>query len=124
MGAPGAQTAVRRRAARPVSTLVIPAGKEGEARDEEAHEGEEEADRQRVYCLHRSARGCAIRAGADDLDGMGDVDKTVLVASPRGPPFDLWSFDFDCAAAVAADEVVVVLAGGAATVTSFAIVAS
>ena len=42
----------------------------------------------------------------------------------RRPAFDFWSFDFDGSAAVAADEVVVVLVAGAATVASFAVIAS
>jgi hypothetical protein len=55
---------------------------------------------------------------------VGDVDKAVLLANPGGPAFDFWSFDFDGATAVAADKVVVVVAGGAATVASFAVIAS
>ena len=70
------------------------------------------------------AGGCAVWAGADDLDGVGDVEKAVLLASPGGPAFDFWSFDFDGVAAVAADKVVVVVIAGAATVASFAVVAS
>lgn len=70
------------------------------------------------------AGSCAFWTGADDLDGVGDVDKAVFLANPGGPAFDLRSFDFDGAAAVAADDVVVVVAGGAATVASFAVVAA
>ena len=51
---------------------------------------------------------CAVWAGADDLDGMGDVEKAVLLARLGGPAFDLWSFDFDGSAAVATDQVVMV----------------
>lgn len=70
------------------------------------------------------AGGCAISAGADDLDGVGDVEKAVLLGCPRGPAFDFWSFDFDGSAAVAADKVVMVVICGAATVASFAVIAS
>ena len=74
--------------------------------------------------LCRLAEGCAVSARAGDLDGMGDVEKTVLLASPGGPAFHFWSLDFDGAAAVATDKVVMVVARGAATVASFAVVAS
>ena len=50
--------------------------------------------------------------------------KPCSLPSFRGPAFDFWSFDFDRGAAVAADEVVVVLAAGAAPVAGFAIVTS
>ncbi len=66
----------------------------------------------------------AVWAGADDLDGMGDVEKAVLLARLGRPAFDLWSFDFDDGAAVAADKVVVVLVAGAAAVAGFAVVTS
>ena len=55
---------------------------------------------------------------------MCDIEKAVFLASSGGPSFDLWAFDFNGAATVAADKVVVVLASGAATVASFAVVAS
>jgi hypothetical protein len=55
---------------------------------------------------------------------VGDVEKAVLLGDPGGPAFDLWPFDFDGAAAVAADKVMVVVAGGAAPVASFAVVAA
>ena len=48
----------------------------------------------------------------------------MFLASFGGPAFDLWSFDFNGAATVAADKVVVVLASGAAAVARFAVVAS
>ena len=72
----------------------------------------------------RLAGACAIRAGADDLDGVGDVEKAVLLASLGGPAFDLWSFDFDRGAADAADKMVVVVGTRAAAVTGFSVVAS
>ena len=55
---------------------------------------------------------------------MGDVEKSVVFTCSGRPAFDFWSFDFNGSAAVAADEVVVVLLAGAATVASFAVVAS
>ena len=70
------------------------------------------------------AGGCAIWAGANDLDGVGDLEKAVPLACPGGPAFDFWSFDFDGSTAVPTDEVVMVVTGGAATVASFAVIAS
>jgi hypothetical protein len=66
----------------------------------------------------------AVWAGAGDLDGVCDVGEAVLLANFGGPAFDLWSFDFDGGAAMAADEVVVVLVAGASAVAGFAVVAS
>jgi hypothetical protein len=68
--------------------------------------------------------GCAVWAGAGDLYCVSDIDKAMLLASLGGPAFDLWSFDLDGGAAVAADEVVVVVVAGASTVADFAVVAS
>jgi hypothetical protein len=81
-------------------------------------------DRVPEFAPGRLAGGRAVWAGAGDLDGVGDVDEAVLDAGFGGPAFDLWSFDFDGGAAVAADQVVVVLVAGAAAVAGFAVVAS
>lgn len=74
--------------------------------------------------LVRLPGGCAVWAGAGDLYRVSDVDKAMLLARFGGPAFDLWSFDFDGGAAVAADEVVVVVVAGASPVAGFAVVAS
>lgn len=66
---------------------------------------------------------CAVRARSDDLHGVGDVEKAVLIARLCGPTFDLGPLDFDGRTAVSTDEVVVVLVTGTATVASFAIIA-
>ncbi len=66
----------------------------------------------------------AVRAGACDFDGVGDVEIAVLLASLGGPAFDLWSFDFDGGATDAADKMMVVVGARAAAVTGFSVVAS
>ena len=55
---------------------------------------------------------------------MSDIDKAMRLAGFGGPTFDLWSFDLDGSAALAADEVVVVIIAGASSVADFAVVAS
>jgi hypothetical protein len=52
---------------------------------------------------------------------VGDLDEAVFVAGSGGPPFDFGSFDFDCAATLAAHEVVVVFVAGTASVAGFAV---
>src|ERR1700679_1156952 len=66
-----------------------------------------------------SAEGSAFWAGPGDLDRMGDVEKTVLLARRSGPAFDFWSFDLDGAAAESTDQVVVMVATGAAAGEGF-----
>ena len=55
---------------------------------------------------------------------MRDLEETVLFACLGGPAFDFWSFDFDGNSAMAADEMMVMIAAGATTVPSLAVVAS
>jgi hypothetical protein len=68
--------------------------------------------------------GRATWAGPDDLYGVGYIDKVVVPSRLGGPALDLWSFDFNCNAAVTADQVVMMVNAGAASVSGFAIVAS
>lgn len=62
----------------------------------------------------------AVSAYAEDLDGVADVDVSVLSGDLVGPAFDGGSFDFDGGAALPADEVVVVAVGAASPVERFA----
>lgn len=78
----------------------------------------------RLRTLRRSCRGCAVWAGAGDLHRVSDIDKAMRLASFGGPAFDLWSFDLDGSAAMAADQVVMVVVAGASPVAGFAVVAS
>lgn len=48
----------------------------------------------------------------------------MVCAGLGGPALDLWSLDFNGAAAVATDQVVVMVTGGAAAIANFTIVAA
>jgi hypothetical protein len=74
--------------------------------------------------MARLAGWGAVWAGAGDLDGVGDVDKAMVLARCGSPAFDLWSLDFDGAPAMTADKVMVVVIAGTSAVESFAVVAS
>ena len=65
-----------------------------------------------------------VSAGADHLDGVGNVDKAVLVCHAGGPTFHLWAFDFDRTPTTPTDEVVVMLVSGTAPIAGFAIVST
>jgi len=66
----------------------------------------------------------AVRAGAENFEGVGDVDEPMVAARSSGPPFDFGSFDFDGDPALTTYEVVVMLVAGAAAVAGFAVVTS
>src|SRR5262245_62056384 len=69
-------------------------------------------------------RGGAVGAGAENFDGVGDVDEAVFAARSGGPAFDSKSFHLDGGAAPAAYQVVVVFVGSAAAVADLAVLTS
>ena len=71
--------------------------------------------------LIRRRSPCACAAGPEDFQGMGDVDKTVLLGNPVGPALNRRPVDLDGRAALTAYQVVV-MAGAATPVEDFALV--
>src|SRR5690606_16333437 len=64
--------------------------------------------RRRLRQVESASGGGAVRAGAEDLQGVRDVLEPVLGGDPLGPPLDGGPLDLDGTTAVAADQVVVV----------------
>ena len=111
------------RRSRPSTSVVLDLLLDGEHRVADAPDVVDVLGGELVALHAPDVHRAALVAGAEDLQGVGDVGEAVLAGDPVGPALDRRAFDLDRPSAAAADEVVVV-AGAALAVAHLAVVAA